>query len=272
MYVDKNAVRANVAIAVCALLVLSVVALLSAIGDDSSAATADPVTTPSATAPVPRGSGSQVAGDVNGGGYGDLVCSPAVHPGARHSAYLGVVYGTARGPDRPSAPSWTPSARNCPWTSRWEGSAPPTSTATAMRTSWPAGTSSGAAPPVPARTSPPRSWRAYRVATTVTAKSISSWATALGSACCTGRSPVKGRRAARVPPAEPDQCGRPRLRRQRFLPHRGRRGRRPRHRPRRHCPRRRRTDTVRAPARRGRARWIHGAHAGVADRQLSGVR
>lgn len=100
MYVDKRMVRVNVAIAVCTLLFLSVVAVQAVIGDGSSVATADPVATPSVTAPVPRGSGSRVAGDVNGDGYADLVfVAPAVHADARQPAYLGVVHGTARGLD-----------------------------------------------------------------------------------------------------------------------------------------------------------------------------
>jgi hypothetical protein len=90
-------VRVNVALAVFVLLFISVVVSLKVIGGGSSVPPADPVTTPSATAPVPRGSGSRVADDVNGDGYADLVFA-APHVGAE-SAYLGVVYGSARGLD-----------------------------------------------------------------------------------------------------------------------------------------------------------------------------
>ncbi|MDX3134594.1 VCBS repeat-containing protein, partial [Streptomyces europaeiscabiei] len=65
----------------------------------------DPVTTPSASAPVPRGSGSRAAADVNGDEYADLVFAapaigePSTDPDGERSTYLGVVYGSARGLD-----------------------------------------------------------------------------------------------------------------------------------------------------------------------------
>lgn len=107
---NMRVVRVNVAIAVFVLLFSSVVAIRAAIGCGSPVALrgliacgpwvspADPVSTPSATAPVPRGSGSRVADDVNGDGYADLVyTAPAVD--AESGTYLGVIYGSARGLD-----------------------------------------------------------------------------------------------------------------------------------------------------------------------------
>jgi hypothetical protein len=65
----------------------------------------DPVTTPSASAPVPRGSGSRATDDVNGDDYPDLVFAapaigaPSADPDGKQPVYLGVVYGSARGLD-----------------------------------------------------------------------------------------------------------------------------------------------------------------------------
>ncbi|WP_193241460.1 FG-GAP repeat domain-containing protein [Streptomyces phaeolivaceus] len=61
--------------------------------------------TPSVAGPVPRGSGSGTADDVNGDGYADLVYAapalgaPSADGDDGRSAYLGVVYGSPRGLD-----------------------------------------------------------------------------------------------------------------------------------------------------------------------------
>ncbi|MFJ3616752.1 FG-GAP repeat domain-containing protein [Streptomyces iakyrus] len=112
---NRNMVKAGLAVAGCVLLILAAVALRPLVGHGGSGSSAEPasgppaglepVATPSVAAPVPRGGGSRRDDDVNGDGYADLVfAAPAIgvrstDTGGEQSAYLGVVYGSARGLD-----------------------------------------------------------------------------------------------------------------------------------------------------------------------------